>query len=134
MKVLIADDSGMLRHHLSKLISPIPGISRIDESHSLFSTLQQLQVEQPQVLILDLQLGDGSGFQVLEFLKSRENRPKVIVFTNFPSDHNRARCLKLGADMLLDKSFDHKRLVQVLREYAQSPESQNKGVDHVQES
>jgi DNA-binding NarL/FixJ family response regulator len=73
------------------------------------------------VLILDLQLKQGTGFGVMRSLGA--DRPAVIVFTNYALPEYRRRAEQLGVEYFLNKSLDFERLPDVIRSLAQSPHS-----------
>jgi DNA-binding NarL/FixJ family response regulator len=66
------------------------------------------------VVILDLQLRDGTGFGVLRALRKMARRPDVVVLTNFALSTYREKALELGAAHFLDKSRDYDRLPDIL--------------------
>lgn len=117
MKVLIADDSSLLRKNLKKLLGTIESIENIIESHSVLSTINQIRVERPDAVILDIQLPDGTGMDVLKFIYAHDPKPLAIVLTNFPSENNRKYCIELGADYFLDKSKEYEQVLHVLENF-----------------
>ncbi len=114
VKVLIADDSSLLRKNLRKLLAPVQTIETIVESHSVLSTIKQVEVEKPDVVILDIQMPDGSGIDVLTFLNSKDPKPLTIILTNFPSENNKHYCIERGADYFFDKSNEYEQVITVL--------------------
>lgn len=116
MKLLIADDSELLRQNFRKLLDGSRTITDIIEASTVADTLQKVTAERPEVLLLDIQLPDGSGFDVLHALFDRphEFQPTVIVFTNFPSEHNRRKSYELGARFFFDKSNEYEQLIELL--------------------
>ncbi len=114
MKILLADDSQLIRDNLKKLLSRIEGITMIVESYSVISTIRQIDVDQPDLVVLDLQLPDGTGFHLLETLRAREDAPRVMILSNFPTEANRKRALALGAEGFFDKSREFSQLVDYL--------------------
>lgn len=120
MKVLIADDSRVVRRNLKKLIASVPGIEAVHETDTVSSTLKQLADEIPDVLILDIQMPDGTGIEVLDSQSPNSPRPVVIVLTNYPSESNRSMCLSRGADYFFDKSNEYERIIDVLNECTRS--------------
>ena len=123
MKILLADDSQLIRDNLKKLLSRIEGITMIVESYSVISTIRQIDVDQPDLVVLDLQLPDGTGFHLLETLRAREDAPRVMILSNFPTEANRKRALALGAEGFFDKSREFSQLV----DYLTAELAQNKG-------
>ncbi|GAB6091460.1 response regulator [Spirochaeta dissipatitropha] len=115
MKILIADDSRLIRTNLGKLLLRIQGVDEIVESHSIISTIRQIEIDKPDLVVLDLQLPDGTGFYLLEHLNLKESRPRVIILTNYPSEANRKKAVDLGAEALFDKSREFNELIDMLR-------------------
>jgi DNA-binding NarL/FixJ family response regulator len=72
--------------------------------------------ERADVMILDLQLRRGTGFNVLQALGKL--RPTTIIMTNYALPQYRARAKELGVEYFLDKSSDFDRLIGILAEIA----------------
>ena len=106
MKLLIADDSNPLRESLKSRLGDISGISEILEAKSLIETVRILEKNTPDILILDLQLGDGSGFDILARINAMKTDTRVIVFTSFSYPQYRQKALDLGAFAFVGKSDD----------------------------
>ncbi|MFW6215039.1 MAG: response regulator [Alkalispirochaetaceae bacterium] len=116
MKVLIADDSTLLRRNLRRLLSTIPSVSELCESDTVASTIEAIENQSPDTVILDLLLPDGTGFDVLTYLRDQRRSIRVIVLTTFPGSSERHRALSLGAEQFLDKSKEYERLFDLLGE------------------
>ena len=112
MKILIADDSSLIRTHLSDLITTCRDDIEIYTSSDMHSTVECLEMCAIHVLILDIQFPDGSGFSVLEFLKHIESKPFVMVLTNLINETVRKKCLQLGADLFFDKTEDYEKVIE----------------------
>ncbi len=112
MKILIADDSQLIRTHLSELISTCRNDIELHTSSSYQTTIEFLQHYPVEVLILDIQFPDGSGFSVLEFLKTWQHRPFVMVLSNLTDAGARKKSLKLGADLFFDKTEEYEMVVE----------------------
>ena len=113
-KILIVDDSAVVRRNLKKFLLGRPGIGAVCEAHSVYSTIQQFSTEHPDAVIVDIQLPDGTGFEILEYLALQQPRPFTVVLTNFPDRRNEERASALGVNHFLDKSFEYERLVELL--------------------
>lgn len=114
VKVLIADDSALVRKNVRMLLSTVETVSDLREADSVRSTIEAIETDRPDAVILDLHMTDGSGFEVLSYLKSSSNRPTVIVLTTFAGSSERERAISLGADYFLDKSTEYERLFELL--------------------
>ena len=69
---------------------------------------------QIDVIILDLQLKEGTGFGVVQRLG--KDRPKIIVFTNYMLPEYQRLADALGVEYFLNKSRDYERLPQLIQE------------------
>ncbi len=72
--------------------------------------LDRLREEIPDLVVLDLNLPDMSGFEVLRQIRQTVQIP-VIMVTVQASDDDRVLGLELGADDYLGKPFNHRELV-----------------------
>jgi len=114
VRVLLVDDSLPLRQRLRSLIDE-SGIGQVvAESSTVEQALTAFEDCVPDVLVLDLQLQDGTGYTVLEQVKRRQPQCRVIVVTNFATPEVRDRCTLMGADECLEKSNDFERLPRLL--------------------
>ncbi|MES2415961.1 MAG: response regulator [Pseudomonadota bacterium] len=68
--------------------------------------------------IVDLFLGEGTGFGVLKEVQARSPRQKVVVLTSYGEPHLLEHCKHLGADEIFDKSRDVEKLVAYCRQHA----------------
>ncbi|HKA39839.1 MAG TPA: response regulator transcription factor [Burkholderiales bacterium] len=115
MRVLIADDSVVVRERLISLLSDLHGIEVIGQAEDA-SEARSLAVKlKPDVAILDLRMPKGSGADVLFYLKKLKPAPKVIMLTNYPNVENKRKCIDGGADYFLDKSNEFHVVVSVLK-------------------
>lgn len=115
MKLLLADDSQLLRENLQKLMRSVNTINHIYESGDVPATLEAIATHEPEVIILDIRMPGGSGFDVLEHLQQRQQSPIVIVLTNYATEYNREKCLRLGAKYFFDKSKEFEKVIDVLK-------------------
>lgn len=114
MNLLIADDSEIIRTNLKKLLSHSLHDTRIDESSTVQLTIEKLGALKIDVMVLDIQLPDGTGFDVLDYLNHQLDKPVTIIFTNFPDEVNHAKSIQKGADYFLDKSDEYETLLELL--------------------
>jgi len=115
MKVLIADDSELMRKRLIKLISGLKGIDVI-EAEDCGETIKIIRELNPDVVILDIRMPGGSGINILHQIKKKKTGPTVIIFTNYPYPEYRKKCMELGADFFFDKSTEFNKISEVLKQ------------------
>jgi two-component system, OmpR family, response regulator len=121
LRVLIADDSSELRERLVEMLSQVPGLGVVGQAGCVADALTALNNLDLDLVILDLQMRDGSGMEVLRELRRSHFKTKVIVFTNHPEEQYRRRCATLGANYFLSKSTDSNLLLEITRQLASTP-------------
>lgn len=115
MKILIADDSKILRTRLIRVISKIKEAEIVGEAKTQSQTLRLIVKLRPNVVILDIRLKTGSGIKVLENITKRRIKTEVIVCTNYSYLQYRRRCRELGVKYFLEKATEFEKIPQVLR-------------------
>lgn len=114
-KLLIIDDSPLVREHIVQMISMIPDIDVVGQAETVSESLAALKKLAPDIIILDLQLPDGNGFEILNVVKKFFPRTKVIVLTNYPFPQHKTRALAEGAEYFFDKSMEFEKVIEVLK-------------------
>ena len=117
MKVLIVDDSTLVRERLAGLLSELGNVELVDQAGSGGEALAAMQRSRPDVVILDIRMPGGNGIQLLKAIKSGAASPVVIVFTAFPFPQYRKKCLEAGADFFFDKDTGFERIVEALDDW-----------------
>lgn len=121
MRILIADDSVIVRERLIGLLSELQGIEFIGQAEDAMEARILAAKLRPDVAILDLRMPKGSGAEVLLELKKLDPAPRVIMLTNYPQAENRKKCMDGGADYFFDKSTEFQTVVAVLRGMLPAP-------------
>lgn len=114
LKVFIVDDAMSIRDSLKKLISILSFIDILGEAGSIAETRKKLSSVKPDVTILDLNLPDGSGIELLKEIKAGPNSHTVIMLTNYSAEQYRKKSIENGADYFLDKSTEFEHVKDIL--------------------
>jgi DNA-binding response OmpR family regulator len=116
-RILLIEDSALLSARLVDLIEE-PGRATVTaQAATLDEALLRLAQGSYDVLVVDIELGEGSGVAVVREarqLYGPDVQPLIIVLTNHTSDFVRSHCLAAGADYFLDKMRDISRLKSVV--------------------
>src|SRR5882762_6994501 len=115
MKVLIADDSLVVRDRLVTLLTEVHGLEVVGQAKDAMEARDLAEELRPDVAILDIRMPKGSGADVVRDLKKLNPTSKVIILTNYPHPENRKKCIERGADYFFDKSTEFKKVLSVLR-------------------
>lgn len=105
MKIVVVEDSAVIRKHLVALLQAIPGVIVCGESESEQDALEMIPRLAPDIVTLDLSLSPGHGFNVLRGLRNIGNAAKVFVLTNQTHDQYRQTSMELGAAGFYDKTI-----------------------------
>ena len=125
MKVLIVDDSALIRVRLAELLTELEGIEIVAQSDNAYDAAKLIRQLEPDVAILDLRMPKRSGMDLIEDVKSGPQPPKIIMLTNFPTPENREKCLNSGADYFFDKSSEIEGVMAVLKDLLQDSGGQH---------
>ena len=105
-QVLVVDDSKVMREMMIACLRGQDGFS-FDQANSGLEAIEQLSLKTFDLLLLDLNMPDIGGIEVVEFVRSQDklcNIPIIIVTTR-GDDDSRARALEVGATRYLTKPF-----------------------------
>lgn len=115
LKVLIVDDAPIVRERFSRILSESLPLEIVGQAQTIKQALTILPTTQPDVVLLDLRLPDGSGLHVLQQIRETSISCKVIMMTTTPYPYYRERCLAAGADYFFDKSEEFEQVIELLR-------------------
>jgi two-component system chemotaxis response regulator CheY len=104
MKVLIVDDSEMLQTRLQNALIKIDKSIELTQAHNCEQAMDLFSPLNPDRVILDIALPDGSGINLLKKFRERYPDVEVFILTNYPTPEFKKSCLALGAKQFFDKS------------------------------
>jgi DNA-binding NarL/FixJ family response regulator len=115
LRVAIVDDHPMFRMGLAVAIAEMTGIEVVGEAQGADEVAGLVSSADPDVVLLDVRLGDGSGLEVNRWLAAHHPAIKVIMLT-MSEDHDTAlTALRDGASGYLVKGTDPERLEHAVR-------------------
>jgi len=115
MKVFLVEDSPLVLARLRELLSSLPGVGIVGESASASEAIAGILASEPDIALLDLNLKEGSGFDVLRALGGRMPRTRFYMLSNFSAYPYRQLALRLGARDFLDKTKDIERVSEIMQ-------------------
>jgi len=114
-KVFIVDDHCILREGLSHLINSEEDLLVCGETDNVSDALQAIEDAKPDIVIVDISLGDGSGIRLTENLIYANPRLLVLVLSMHDESEYAERCLKSGARGYIMKQEPSKTLLSAIR-------------------
>jgi two-component system LytT family response regulator len=110
MKLVIVDDSRLARKELADMLADIPNITLVAEAVDVISAIAAINTHKPDLVLLDIHLPDGDGFDVLE---QSDFTPQVIFTTAY--EQHALRAFEFNALDYLLKPVTHERLAAAIQ-------------------
>ena len=80
-RVVLVGDHALFREGLARLLSAGSGLEVCGQCATVEETLAYLQTDVPDLILLDYELGDRRGNEVMHFLRGRQAQTRVMVVT-----------------------------------------------------
>ena len=108
MKLLIAEDQSMLRDAMSTLLSMEDSIESVLQAKDGKEAINLISTNDIDVAILDVEMPEATGLDVLEYIRSNNIHCKVVIVTTFKRMGYFERAIKNNVDayVLKDRSID----------------------------
>jgi len=108
IRVLIIDDHPIVRQGVRSLLGAFPDIAVVGEADSPLTAEAQISEKHPQVILLDVRLGQYDGIQIARNLRRTHPECRVIILTTYDDDDYLFGALEAGAHayLLKDVSLD----------------------------
>ena len=114
MKILIIDDSHLLRERLIELLSPIDEIETFIEAENSIIAKNILTELIPDIIITDIRMPGGSGIEFVRELRKHNLTTLVIVLTNYPYEQYETAAIDAGANYFFDKSNQFEKVKETI--------------------
>jgi DNA-binding NarL/FixJ family response regulator len=115
LQVYIVEDSTIIRRLLASTIEAA-GAELVGNSGGAQSAIADLSTLQPDLILIDISLDSGNGFDVLRALQEQKLVPAAIkvVLTNYASTENEDLSLRLGANRFCDESSETSQVLALI--------------------
>lgn len=119
-RILIVDHSKAIARRVEFMFAEYRNvIPTISLTNTYAQAIHLLQQQSYHLVLLDIDLKDKSGIDLLQYIKLHYPETLIIMFTNNASPSYRNACLHLGAHAFLDKTTDFEMLPQVVMQSLQ---------------
>ena len=126
MKVIIADDSKLIRDRITERVKLIDSVNVVAQTTNSYETIEEIKKHKPDVLILDIRMPEGSGINVLKYIQKNKTKIVTIVVTNYPIIQYKNKCFELGADYFFSKATEFDEVFKLVEKLANSNEGNGK--------
>lgn len=112
--LLIVDSSSFIVERLVDMLKEVKVIEKILTAADYDTALDILYREKAGIVLLDIQLPDKNGIDLLKHIVYHFTETKVIVLSNLVSDFYQKLCKTAGASHYIDKSRDFDKIPEVI--------------------
>lgn len=118
MRVLLVDDSPLIRRQLRRFLDRSDGVESVAEAGDIETALQKAREFDPSLIVVDLRLGESraGGLELMAAVGREPAAPRMVAFSNHPELQEHA--LAAGAESFFDKSRDTGALLEFIRSVA----------------
>jgi two-component system chemotaxis response regulator CheY len=121
-EILVVDDSKVMRDMIIACLRPQEGLAFTHAASGL-EAIEKLSLRAYELLILDLNMPDIGGIEVLEFVRGQDRLKAVpiLVVTTRGDDTSRSRALGAGANDFMTKPFAPDAILAAVRKLLGAP-------------
>lgn len=113
-KIMIIDDSVLIRERICEYISGYEGVNIVAQASTIEESIQKIKKHEPDILIIDIRMPDGSGINILEEIQRMNKKPLTIMFTAYPFERIKEECLNIGADYFFNKNYEFEKMAELI--------------------
>jgi DNA-binding NarL/FixJ family response regulator len=115
IRVLIVDDHPVVRKGLISLLSQFSIIQVVGEAGDISTALTHLHEKKPDIVLLDIRLGDENGLDVAQYIRRTESPARVIVLSSFEDKANLSLATQARVYGYLSKSTSPELLLEAIQ-------------------
>jgi DNA-binding NarL/FixJ family response regulator len=119
IKILIADDHGIIRKGIKQILSRTSDIEVTAEASTGQEALEKIWTSHFDLVILDISLPGRNGLEILKQIKSQKPKLPVLILSMYPEEQYAVRVLRAGASGYLTKESDKNELIEAIRRIAE---------------
>lgn len=110
LHILSVDDSKLIKNVITTILGEIKGVKHVGHAFDLSEAYSIISSQKTDIVLLDINLNQESGFGLLEFIKEKHPELIVIMVSNLATDIYRKKSLELGAHYFIDKTNELEKL------------------------
>lgn len=114
IRVVLADDHVFVRDGIKSLLENEANIEVVGEATDGLEALKSVEINQPDLLILDIRMPNLTGIEVVEKLRSQNNLVKIVMLSMHESEEYVLKSIKAGADGYLLKESSKEEFLKAL--------------------
>lgn len=117
IKVLIVDDSALVRQILTEICNSDPGIEVVGVAQDPYDAREKIKKLNPDVLTLDVEMPRMDGYELATTMRNdtRLKTVPIIMITSRTGDKHRQRALDIGVNQYMGKPYQEQELIENIR-------------------
>lgn len=115
LKTLIVDDHIAVRNALRGVIEDEPGLEFVGEAANGVLAIEAVRTLQPDLMLLDINMPERNGLEVLRMLRSHKNQVLIVILSNHTDIHYVDAAIRLGANAFVGKDSGFEVLLQAIQ-------------------
>ena len=105
-KVFLVEDSALVLQRLKELLADVPGTEVVGDAATAAAAIAGILRTQPDIVFVDMNLAEGSGYDVLRALHTRLPEVEFYMLSSFAEHPYQQLAERLGAKGYFDKTRD----------------------------
>lgn len=119
IRVMIIDDHEIVRRGIAEIVDRAEGLEVVAEAGTVEDAIRRAELVVPDVMLVDLQLPDGTGIDVMNRIKQTKPEIRSVVLTSFDDDSALAETLEAGAVAYILKTVRGAEITDVISAVAE---------------
>jgi DNA-binding NarL/FixJ family response regulator len=116
LKLFLVDDHPVVRAGIAALVGGEPDMEIVGEAATSHDAVRGIALREPDVVLMDLQLGDGpDGVETTRLVRALPHAPQVLVLTTYETDADIVRAIDAGATGYVLKACPPDELFQAIK-------------------
>lgn len=118
IRVMLVDDSELVRVGLRAVLDGTEGIDIVAEAATIATAISEANAQRPDVVLLDLRLSDGMGFDACRRLLRQQPNVRILVLTSVDDEKLVDEAIRAGAHGYLLKEINAQSLIRSIHDVA----------------
>ncbi|HYI45870.1 MAG TPA: response regulator [Actinomycetota bacterium] len=115
IKVLVVEDQDLLAEAMMRLLDGAEGLSVLGTAGSIEEAVHFVEVKEPDVVLVDWQLPDGTGRELIERIRAIRPGIRALVLTGSPDESILAEAIEVGCSGVLTKNRPFEDIVEGIK-------------------
>jgi two-component system, NarL family, response regulator DevR len=119
LRVLLVDDHEIVRNGIRSVLDNVDDIDVVGEAGTVREALSAAERLEPDVIVMDVRLGEGSGIEATREIRAKRPATRVLMLTSFADDEALFASIMAGAAGYVLKQIQSQELVAAIRSVGQ---------------